>query len=99
MKSQCHIISLGANCNSIMLHSNNAEYALSYSLEEGSLILDTGVDVDIESSIVDQRHCSGKTYNELRAWTHPRYRRIYMTDEGSLVFGMYIDPIIDRRIA
>ncbi len=92
MKSQCHVISMGSASNSYLLYSTHSRgNVVNNVLWEGSLIFDTGISINIPVSIDEkERHSSGLTFLSIRQWS-PCYRKIYMTDEGFFVFGIYRD--------
>lgn len=78
-----------------MLHTQNADGRNTLRIiERGSLVLNTGIDIIVNDDIC---RTSGLSIDILRQWTHP-YRRVYMTDDGLLMFGIYLQRDIDKQI-
>ncbi len=81
----------------LALHGTHTPYSITgfsigipqlVTLCPGTIILYTGIDIcnkDKERTY----HSSGITYNAIMLWD-PQCRRIYMTDSGQLVFGLFM---------
>ena len=92
------IIVVGAPLAGWLLNTSDPKgHPTQHSLIKNSLIMDTGLSVD-NICASGGRHTSGITYLAILQWRHS-YKKIYITDEGFLVFGIHTDLHTDKQIA